>query len=359
MIPVTKPYLPLLGEYYSYLEKIWDNQWITNNGPLVIEFEEKVAAYLQENKMIFTGNGTIALQLAIKALGLKGEVITTPFSYVATTSSLVWQGCTPVFADINRKTFNIDPVCIEKKITSKTTAILATHVFGNPCEIEKIEDLARTYNLKVVYDAAHCFGVKYKNESIFSFGDISIASFHATKIFHTIEGGGVFSKNEHVLEKIRTMRNFGHSGPYSFEGVGINGKNSEVHAAMGLTLLPKIELILSKREKQYLTYLKHLNVSKLGLQNIDNKDVEYNYAYLPIIFDNEETLIKVVALLENQEIYPRRYFYPSLTELPYVKSELLPNVERIARTVLCLPLFHDLEESQIIRISEIVNSVIY
>jgi dTDP-4-amino-4,6-dideoxygalactose transaminase len=224
MIPVTKTFLPQMEEYQEYIQGIWNRNWLTNNGPLVNELELRLKEYLQVKHLLFLGNGTIALQIAIKALGLKGEIITTPFSYVATTSSIVWEGCTPVFVDIDEATLNIDPEKIETAITPKTSAILATHCFGNPCDIDAIQQIADRYNLKVIYDAAHCFGTKYKGRSVFDYGDISTTSFHATKIFHTIEGGAVFTQDPDLLKKMAYMRNFGHDGPERFAELGINGK---------------------------------------------------------------------------------------------------------------------------------------
>ena len=231
MINVTKPFLPEIEEYITYLRGIWDRNWLTNNGPLVNDLELKLKEYLNVKHLLYLGNGTIALQIAIKALGLKGEIITTPFSYVATTSAIVWEGCDPVFADIDKDTFNIDPAKIEQAITDKTTGILATHVFGNPCDIDAIQKIAVKHNLKVIYDAAHCFGTHYKGKSVYNYGDVSTASFHATKLFHTIEGGAVITNNAELLKKMAYMRNFGHETAETFAGVGINGKNSEFHAA--------------------------------------------------------------------------------------------------------------------------------
>jgi dTDP-4-amino-4,6-dideoxygalactose transaminase len=248
MIPVTKPYLPPFDEYQSYLEGIWKRQWLTNNGPLVHELETKITDYLGVTNFLYLGNGTVALQIAIKALELKGEIITTPFSYVATTSSIVWEGCKPVFVDIDSQTLNIDPSKIEEAITVNTSAILATHVYGNPCDVIKIGEIAKKHNLKVIYDGAHCFGVKFRGESIFEYGNISTVSFHATKLFHTIEGGGVFTRDKNLSKKMSFMRNFGHDGPEVYREVGINGKNSEFHAAMGLVNIKKIDEIIAKRK---------------------------------------------------------------------------------------------------------------
>jgi dTDP-4-amino-4,6-dideoxygalactose transaminase len=205
MIPVTKPFLPKAKEYDTYLQSIWERQWLTNNGPLVNEFELKLKNYLNVEHLLFVANGTVALQIAIKALELKGEIITTPFSFVATTSSIVWEGCTPVFTDIDPETFNIDPQKIEDAITTKTSAILATHVYGNPCDIDSIQEIANRHGLKVIYDAAHCFGTLYKGKSVFEYGDISTTSFHATKLVHSIEGGAVFTQNSELLKKMAFM----------------------------------------------------------------------------------------------------------------------------------------------------------
>src|SRR5690606_2144930 len=229
MIPVTEPFLPPQQEFQKYLDEVWKRNWLTNNGPLVVELERRLREYLGLSNLLFVTNGTIGLQLAIKALDLKGEIITTPFSYVATTSSIVWEGCTPRFVDIDANTFNVDPNLIESAINENTSAILATHVFGNPCDVDRIDAIARKYKLRVIYDAAHCFGVNYHGKSILSYGDISVISFHATKLFHTIEGGAVVSTDPEVHRNLIQLRNFGHFGPYRFKGLGINGKNSEVH----------------------------------------------------------------------------------------------------------------------------------
>ena len=241
MIQVTKPFMPPLDEYISYVKDIWSRQWLTNNGPLVNHLELRLKEHLNVKHMLFVSNGTIALQMAIKALGLEGEVITTPFSFVATTSTLVWEGCKPVFVDVDPATLNIDPDKIEQAITSKTTGILATHVYGNPCDIDKIQAIAEKHQLKVIYDAAHCFGTLYKGQSVFNYGDISTLSLHATKVFHTIEGGALFSSSAELLRKIAYIRNFGFSNVDEISELGINGKNSEFHAAMGLANLPYID----------------------------------------------------------------------------------------------------------------------
>ena len=346
MINVTKPFLPPQEEYEEYISGIWKRNWLTNNGPLVNDFELKLKEYLDLKHLLFLNNGTIALQIAIKALDLKGEIITTPFSYVATTSSIVWEGCTPVFVDIDEDTFNINPELIEKAITTNTSAILATHVYGNPCDIDAIEKIAKKHKLKVIYDAAHCFGTKYKGKSVFEYGDVSTTSFHATKLFHTTEGGAVFTKDPDLLKKMAYMRNFGHNGPDAFFGVGINGKNSEFHAAMGLCNLKYVDKILSKRKSDSLYYdekLKKLNAIRPKIQN----DSDYNYAYYTIVFHTEKQLFESVEALNAHWIYPRRYFYPSLNKLNYLMSQSEMKVsDSISKKVLCLPLFFDLTNEE-------------
>jgi dTDP-4-amino-4,6-dideoxygalactose transaminase len=353
MIPVTKPFLPPKEEYQKLLDGIWQRNWLTNNGPLVNELEIRLKKKLHVNHLLFLGNGTISLQIAIKALGLKGEVITTPFSYVATTSSLVWENCQPVFVDIDPNTFNIDPGKIEGAITKDTSAILATHCFGNACEINKIESIAKKHSIKVIYDAAHCFATTYKGESIYNFGNISTASFHATKIFHTVEGGAVVTQDADLLKRMAYMRNFGHSGLVTFDGVGINGKNSEFHAAMGLLNLKYIDTIIERRKAQSEQYDAMLSKAKLQKQSI-NVDGGYNYAYYPVVFDSEKLLLKVMEALNRQEIMPRRYFYPTLSSLHYVKQFSTPVAEGVSRKILCLPLYYDLADEEIDMISRII-----
>lgn len=353
MIQVTKPFLPPREEYDRYLDGIWQRNWLTNNGPLVIDLEEKLKEHLDLDKLLFLSNGTIAIQIAIKALSVKGKVITTPFSYVATTSSIVWENCKPVFADIDPNTFNIDPSHIEDKIDNETTAILATHCFGNACDIDGIQTLATKYKLRVIYDAAHCFGTRYHGKSIFGFGDISTTSFHSTKIFHSIEGGAVVTANEELLKRMAYMRNFGHDGPERFNGVGINGKNSEFHAAMGLCNLKHIESILRHRRvqsKMYDELLRDLDVRHMKIQ----EGCDFNYAYYPIVFRSAEVTLKAKDALEQQQIFPRRYFYPSLSALEYVKGDSTPISDSIASRILCLPLFHDLTHIEQQRIADIL-----
>lgn len=344
VIQVTKPFLPPFVEYEALLRDIWQRNWLTNNGPLVVELENRLKEYLGVPNLLYVSNGTIALQIAIKALDLKGEIITTPFSYVATTSSIVWEGCTPVFVDIDEKTLNINPALIEAAITPKTTAILATHVYGNPCDIEAIEQIARKHNLKVIYDAAHCFGTKYKGKSVYAYGDISTASFHATKLFHTVEGGAIITNNDDLHRKMDFMRNFGHNGPEDFAEVGINGKNSEFHAAMGLVNLNYIDDLLSVRKKQWHQY--HAQLRKLdSIGYCINEG--FNYAYYPLVLEDEASVLRVVQRLNEAHIYPRRYFYPALNTVRLYQASNLPVSASVSKRVICLPLYHTLTSSDI------------
>lgn len=357
MIYVTKTFLPPQDEYQAILKRAWDKIWVTNRGVLVQELEAKLKAYLNVPNIIATTNGTLPLQIAIKALELKGEIITTPFSYVATTSSIVWEGCTPVFVDIHPEYLTIDETKIEAAITSKTSAILATHVFGNPCHIEAIETIAKKHHLKVIYDAAHCFGVSYKNQSIFNFGDISTCSFHATKLFHTGEGGAIFNKDANLNNTLFYHHNFGHRGDNDFQGIGINAKMSELQAAMGLAVLPNMDDILNWRKEIVNRYNEAFKNRELQTLKIREK-VLWNYSYYPVIFKSETQLIKVRNQLNKENIYPRRYFYPSLNTLNYVKHTACPISEDIACRVLCLPLYPDLEQEDQKRIIKIVKQAL-
>jgi dTDP-4-amino-4,6-dideoxygalactose transaminase len=355
MINVTKPFLPELEEYIEQLKGIWDRCWLTNNGPLVTELEAKLKEYLAINNLLYLGNGTIAIQIAIKALELKGEIITTPFSYVATTSSIVWEGCRPVFVDIDPNTLNIDATKIEEAITPLTTGILATHVYGNPCDVEVIESIARRHNLKVIYDGAHAFGVKYKGRSVFDYGDISTLSFHATKVFHTIEGGAVVTRDEQLNHIMSRLRNFGHNGPEAFESIGINGKNSEFHAAMGLVNLKHIDSIISSRANLSRMYDEYLPLIKARKPIMNEHCTTYNYSYYPLIFESEELLVDVIKSLNEHQISPRRYFYPILSEcLPYADYVHMPIAKDIAKRVLCLPLYAEMTAQEVENVARIV-----
>ena len=347
MIPVTQSFLPPKEDYDLLLHGLWKRRWLTNMGPLASELEMKLKSHLDINHILFVTNGTIALQLAIKALELEGEINTTPFTYVATTSSIVWEGCAPIYVDIDSKSLNIDPTKSEAAITDKTTAIIATHVYGNPCDVIAIHKIAKKHNLKVIYDAAHAFGVKVNGKSIFEYGDISTCSTHATKLFHTCEGGFVVTNNKALLKKMAYMRNFGHDGPEAFQGLGINGKNSEFHAAMGLANIEYIDAINSQRKKLTESYNLKLKNFK-AYSPLWHKKSANNYAYYPLIFDSEQLLLKCINELKANEIFGRRYFYPSLaTSLPYIKNNVLENVDNISKCIFCLPLYYDLTVEEV------------
>ncbi|WP_179319481.1 DegT/DnrJ/EryC1/StrS family aminotransferase [Winogradskyella helgolandensis] len=353
MINVTKTFLPLQVEYQAILKRAWDTGWMTNRGVLVQELEAKLKTYLGVPNIIATTNGTLPIQIAIKALGLKGEIITTPFSYVATTSSIVWEGCIPRFVDIDPDYLTIDETKIEAAITTNTSAILATHVFGNPCAVETIEAIAKKHKLKVIYDAAHCFGVTYKGQSLFNYGDVSTCSFHATKLFHTGEGGALFCRPTY-FDTLFSHHNFGHDGPEAFQSLGINAKMSEPQAAMGLAVLPYMNKILEERKKIVDSYTKAFVTTKLQLLKI-RKHSKWNYSYYPVIFEDENQLLKVKRALENHSIFPRRYFYPSLNRLPYIEQQNMVVSESIASRVLCLPLYAGLELEDLNQIINIVK----
>lgn len=356
MITVTKTFFPPKDIYKSYVDKIWENQWLTNNGELLRELTLKLKEHLGVSHLITMTNGTLPIQIALNAFANQGEVITTPFSYVATTSTIIWEKCTPVFADINPEYLTIDETKIEAAITDKTTAILATHVFGNPCDVEAIEKIAKKHNLKVIYDAAHCFGITYKGQSVFNYGDVSTCSFHATKLFHTGEGGALFCQDQETYNKMHYRHNFGHDGPLKFHGVGINAKISELQAAMGLSVLPFMEDISNARKTVCDLYDSNLNFNVLKRLKI-REHTEWNYSYYPIIFNSEKQLLQVEKVLIENEILPRRYFYPSLSKLPYVDNTNDVSIsENIAVRVLCLPLYHGLNDKEVIKISDLINS---
>ena len=354
MINVTKSYLPNKDKYKSYIDEIYENGWLTNQGPLVQRLETRLAQYLGVKNIVLVSNGTIALEIAYRALDLKGEVITTPFSFVATTSSLVTNKLIPIFVDINEKTFNLNPKNIEKKITSRTSAILPVHVFGNACEVEEIKKIANKHNLKVIYDAAHAFDVKYKDKSLLSYGDISTLSFHATKLFHTIEGGALIINDDSLLEKVRYLINFGIKNQEEIPHLGTNAKMNEFEAAMGLCILDDIEDIKTNRKKVVENY-------KIGLESLvtfqeQNNQATENYSYFPILFKNEEDLSKVQKSLNKENIFPRRYFYPSLDTLEYIEPKQECKISRaISKRVLCLPLYAELEKDNQDKIIDIIR----
>lgn len=357
MIQVTQTFLPPIEDYQRQVERIWTNKWLTNRGELVLELESKLKSYLTVDHILITNNGTIPIQIALKLFGNNGQIITTPFSYVATTASILWENCRPVFVDIHPDYLTIDETKIEQAITTKTTAILATHVFGNPCHVDYIEKIAKKHNLKVIYDAAHCFGVKYNNRSIFDYGDISTCSFHATKLFHTGEGGAVFSKDQTLQHQLFYSHNFGHNGPLEFHGLGINGKISELQAAMGLAVLPYMKDILLDRKRVVDFYTQALDFSKIKMLKI-RENTEWNYSYFPVIFENEATLLKVQKALNEAAIFPRRYFYPSLNTLDFVTAETMPISEIVAKCILCLPLYVGLSAADLNKIVTLINQTV-
>jgi len=356
MITVTKTFLPPIAEYQAILQRAWDKQWLTNRGELVLELEDKLKDYLQVPNIICTNNGTVPLQIALELFGKEGEIITTPFSYVATTAAIVWQHCTPVFVDIHPEYLTIDETLIEAAITPQTTAILATHVFGNPCAVEEIDRIAKKHNLKVIYDAAHCFGVRYKGQSILNHGDVSTLSFHATKLFHTGEGGAMVTTDANLHKQLYNYHNFGHDGPLAFHGLGINGKMSELQAAMGLAVLPYMEQIMQGRKQVVDYYDNHLDFSKLQKLKL-REGTDWNYSYYPVIFETEEQLLQVEQALNAQEIFPRRYFYPGLNTLPYVNKEVMPVSDLVYKRVLCLPIYNGLALGILSEICEIFNRI--
>jgi dTDP-4-amino-4,6-dideoxygalactose transaminase len=354
-INVTKSYLPTIDEYITFVKRAFNNNHLTNRGELVKELEDNHKTYLKldKSKILLMNNGTIPLQIALKLLGNGGEIITTPFSYVATTSAIIWEYCTPIFVDINPEYLTIDENKIEAEITERTTCILATHVFGNPCNIEAIEALASKHNLKVIYDAAHCFGVKYKGMSIFEYGDVSTCSFHATKLFHTGEGGAIFCKDKNLYDQVFLSHAFGHLGDNHIQ-LGINGKMSELSAAMGLAILPHMNEIFQDRRSKAKLYDELLDfsiVSKIKIRD----HTDWNFSYYPVIFENESKLLIVIEKMNNINIFPRRYFYPSLNLLPYVFSQKMPISEDISKRILCLPLYYDLPLDIILKIVNIIN----
>ena len=357
MINVTKTFLPPKSEYEFFLNKIWEGNQLTNRGDLTLDLENKLKSYLNVRNLFITNNGTLPLQIALNKLGLRGEVITTPFSYIATTSSIVWSSCKPVFVDIDSQYLSIDESKIEAAITPRTTAILATHVFGNPCNVDFIEEIAKKYKIAVIYDAAHCFGVKFYNNSIFNYGDVSTCSFHATKLFHTGEGGAVFCNNDNLFKELFFRHNFGHNGPEEFICLGINAKISELQSAMGLAVLPYIEEIINGR-KEVVDYY-NFNLTTYGIQKLKiRQGTSWNYSYYPIIFDSEEICLKIISQLNQKKIFPRRYFFPSLNTLEFYEYQCMPVSERISKRIICLPLYYGLTKIDLELIVDTINEIL-
>ena len=351
-IYVTMPSLAPLEEVHELMKGIWESGIMTHNGPLVQRFEKEVCEYLGVPRMVSCCNGTLALQMAIKALGKMGEIITSPFTFIATISSIMWEHCTPVFVDINPETLNIDPQKIEERITCHTIAIMPVHVFGNNCDFESIGAVAKAHNLPVIYDACHSVGSVYDSKSVFLQGDISVTSFHATKMLNTAEGGGVFTSNDEIDEKLRHIRFFGFENHADIVEEGFNGKMTEVHAAVGLANLKYLDKALVDRKVKYARYKEILGQNpKVGFQKITTG---CNYSYFPVIFKDEETVMRVMAALNAENVFPRRYFYPSVNTfsklVPYVP---MPNSEGVASRILCLPLHMGMSMNDVEEIAEI------
>lgn len=356
IINVTQTYLPPFEEFSALLQNTWQTRWVTNQGPLAEELELRLKEYLGLKHLLLVSNGTIALQLAIKALGLKGEIITTPFSYVATATSIVWENCKPVFCDINERDFCIDVAKIESLITKDTSAILPTHVYGFPCDTESIRSIAKKHKLKVIYDGAHSFGVRSGGKSLLSYGDISTVSFHATKLFHTIEGGAVVTDDDELAEKLFLFRAFGHRDD-EYICMGINARTSELHAAVGLCNLPRVESFIDSRRELNELYRKNLVLDNIGFPVIP-EGINYNYSYFPVLFNSEETVLRIKEVLSKNGINTRRYFFPSLNTLEYLNPSVCMTSERIASRVLCLPMYQELSKDDVIRICNLITEIL-
>ena len=351
---VTQPSLPPLEEYTQLLKGAWESGILTHNGPLVQQFEKSLQHTLGVSRFITVINGTIALQMAIRALELKGDIITTPFSWVATVSAIKYEGCTPVFCDINPRTLNIDVTKIEALITKDTVAIMPVHVFGTPCDVNAIEAIAKKHGLKVIYDAAHAISSTCNEESVLKYGDISATSLHGTKLLNTAEGGGCITENTDLAKKLERIRFFGHNDAKDVVEDGFNGKMTEVHAALGIANLKYHEAVLKDRKTKYMMYKNGLSKSDaVTFQEVEHGTT--NFSYFPVIFDTEETLLNVVKALAVENIHPRRYFYPSLnTFTNIVEYVSMPVSEDISKRILCLPLYLSLEYKDIELIIETV-----
>ena len=361
MIYTVRSDLPEIEKYVEYLKKIWSSRLMTNNGEFVQLLERKLAEYLGVKNLLLFSNGTLALQLALRALKVRGEVITTPFTFAATTNVVLWEGLTPVFADIDSETFNLDPQDVERKTTQKTRAILGVHVYGNPCYVEELQEIADKHNLKLIYDAAHAFGVEYKNQSVLNWGDASMLSFHATKVFHTIEGGALVVKDEKLLEELKLLRNHGIKSEEEVVLFGTNAKMNEFQAAMGLCNLENINERIRLRERIYGHYKEKLsNIKGIKFQKIIAS--KHNYSYMPICFENIKKRDEIYSKLIMNGIKPRKYFFPLTANFDYFKEKGENLVEKygldvateISNTILCLPLYPDLEMPVV---DEIINII--
>lgn len=362
-IYVTQPFMPPLEEFLPYLEQIWESKWLTNGGPFHQDLEKKLAEYLGVEHLALFTNGTIALVTALQALRITGEVITTPFSFVATAHSLLWNGIKPVFVDIHPETFNLDPDKIEAAITPHTTAILPVHVYGNPCDVLKIQKIADTYGLKVIYDAAHAFGINYKGESLLKHGDLSILSFHATKVFNTFEGGAIVCPDAKMKKRIDDLKNFGFADEVTVVAPGINGKMNEVQAAFGLLQLKHIDKAIDRRREIDAQYRAQLS----GISGVTCKplpaEIKHNHSYFQILIEKEYSLSRdeLNDKLRKHGIYARRYFYPLISEFPMYRGLAsaaagnLPVAKSIANKVLCLPIYPELEKTVVMNIADIIR----
>lgn len=349
---VTQPALPPLDEFVEYLKKIWDNKILTNNGPFHVQFEKELAEYLGVKYISLFSNGTLALMTALQTLRITGEVITTPFSFVATTHSLWWNNIKPVFADIEPEYFNLDPGKVEAAITTQTTAIMPVHVYGNPCNLERLQKIADTYGLKLIYDAAHAFGVKINSNSILNYGDLSILSFHATKVFNTIEGGAIICHDEKTKQRIDYLKNFGFANETTVIAPGINGKMNELQSAYGLLQLKYVDGYIDKRKK-IASYYRNQLKGIIGIGFLEDiVGVDHAYSYFPILVDKEKfgkTRDELYEKLTMHNIFGRRYFYPLISQfptyrgLPSSKPDNLPVATKVADQVICLPIYPDLE----------------
>lgn len=356
-IQVTKTYLPALEDYTALLQTVWDNHWVTNNGPLVQRLEQRLTERCGTPTQL-VGNGTVALQLAVRSLNLSGSVITTPFSYVATTNALLWEQLRPVFVDVDPEWYSLDPNLVEAAIRPDTTAILATHVYGYPCAHESLLEIARRHGLALIYDAAHAFDVRLHGRSILGWGDVSTLSFHATKVFHTIEGGGLVIGNAELIEPLRLLSTFGHVGRDHLS-LGINGKNTEIHSAIGLLNLER--LAENRVARKRISDLYRQLLADLPLRPLDPADypgLEYNYAYFPVFCRDNAQRERLIERLNEASIHPRRYFEPSLNELSFLPKSSrtsCPVSEHAARTVVCLPLYPDLALDDVRRICDLIH----
>lgn len=361
MINVTKSDLPPIKVYHKYLEHIWDTKWLTNNGEYAQQLESKLKEFFNLENLSLLSNGTLALQLAIRALDLRGEIITTPFTFAATTTAIIWEQCKPVFADIDPYTFNIDPLEIERKITKKTSAILAVHVYGNPCDVNTLQKIAKKYNLKLIYDAAHAFGVEYNKKSVLKYGDMSTLSFHATKVFNTIEGGAVVSNRQKNIDAVNLLRNFGIVSEEKSVLAGINAKMNEFQAAMGLCNLEYVNKNIEKRKKLYELYIDGLKSNNnVAFQKIIAS--KYNYSYMPVYFKSKKNRDAVFAALLKNNIKARKYFYPLVSSYSYsnqtTQTSELKIAKQISDGILCLPLYASLENEVVKKIIGIINSLL-